>query len=164
MTEELTETEIAESAAPEPVADEPVVQDSAAASAPVDNAEVLAMIDTVRARLDDLEYVVRQAPMTLEGYAAKVDDLDTRVYVMQTKIEDLSARFEQGEDVFAAESGETSRYKIPEGVKEGMTDAVQSAAELARDVKPVVSEITGTVNELKEAFGITGKIKTPFKR
>lgn len=130
------------------------------------NENVLEMVDTLKARLDDLVAVVGECSIELEGYDVKLDQIDTQVYVLQTKIEKLNERIAAGEEVTSdLAAGEAKSSRIPEDIKEGMTDAVQMAGNLARDAKPIVSEITGTVNELKEAFGISGKgSKTPFNK
>lgn len=130
------------------------------------NENVLEMVDTLKARLDDLVAVVGECSIELEGYDVKLDQIDTQVYVLQTKIEKLNERIAAGEEVASdLAAGEAKSSRIPEDIKEGMTDAVQMAGNLARDAKPIVSEITGTVNELKEAFGISGKgSKTPFNK
>ena len=124
------------------------------------------MVDTLKARLDDLVAVVGECSIELEGYDVKLDQIDTQVYVLQTKIEKLNERIAAGEEVASdLAAGEAKSSRIPDDIKEGMTDAVQMAGNLARDAKPIVSEITGTVNELKEAFGISGKgSKTPFNK
>lgn len=130
------------------------------------NENVLEMVDTLKARLGDLVAVVGECSIELEGYDAKLDQIDTQVYVLQTKIEKLNERIAAGEEVASdLAAGEAKSSRIPDDIKEGMTDAVQMAGNLARDAKPIVSEITGTVNELKEAFGISGKgSKTPFSK
>ena len=130
------------------------------------NENVLEMVDTLKARLDDLVAVVGECSIELEGYDVKLDQIDTQVYVLQTKIEKLNERIAAGEEVASdLAAGEAKSSRIPDDIKEGMTDAVQMAGNLARDAKPIVSEITGTVNELKEAFGISGKgSKTPFNK
>ncbi len=130
------------------------------------NENVLEMIDTLKARLDDLLAVVNESQIELEGYDIKLDQIDTQIYVLQTKVEKLNERSAAGEEVTSdLASSNTKNSRIPEDIKEGMTDAVQMAGNLARDAKPIVSEITGTVNELKEAFGISGKgSKTPFNK
>lgn len=130
------------------------------------NENVLEMVDTLKARLDDLVAVVGECSIELEGYDVKLDQIDTQVYVLQTKIEKLNERIAAGEEVASdLAAGEAKSSRIPDDIKEGMTDAVQMAGNLARDAKPIVSEITGTVNELKEAFGISGKgSKTPFSK
>lgn len=130
------------------------------------NENVLEMVDTLKARLDDLVAVVGECSIELEGYDVKLDQIDTQVYVLQTKIEKLNERIAAGEEVASdLAAGEAKSSRIPDDIKEGMTDAVQIAGNLARDAKPIVSEITGTVNELKEAFGISGKgSKTPFSK
>ena len=130
------------------------------------NENVLEMVDTLKARLDDLVAVVGECSIELESYDVKLDQIDTQVYVLQTKIEKLNERIAAGEEVASdLAAGEAKSSRIPDDIKEGMTDAVQMAGNLARDAKPIVSEITGTVNELKEAFGISGKgSKTPFSK
>lgn len=130
------------------------------------NENVLQMVDTLRARLDDLVAVVGECPIELEGYDTKLDAIDTEVYVLQTKVEKLTERAAAGEEVvsdLATTAGQASGSRIPADIKEGMTDAVQMAGNLAREARPIVSEVTSTVTELKEAFGISGKGgKTPF--
>lgn len=131
------------------------------------NEEVTQMIETLRARLADLEAVVSQSPVALNGYAEKLDDIDTKVYLLQCEIEGFNERAAAGEEVVVGEGqhGESGKSVIPDSVKEGMSDAVQMAGDLARDAKPIVSEITGTVSELKEAFGFSGRgSKTPFRK
>lgn len=131
------------------------------------NEDVIQMIDTLRARLADLEAVVGASPVVLEGYATKLDELDTKVYLLQREIEGFNERAASGEEVVLGQSdnGEGGKSVIPDSVKEGMSDAVQMAGDLARDAKPIVSEITGTVSELKEAFGFSGRgTKTPFRK
>ena len=130
------------------------------------NENVLEMIDTLKARLDDLVSVVGECSIELDGYDTKLDQIDTQIYVLQAKIEKLNERIAAGEEVVSdLATAEAKSSRIPEDIKEGMTDAVQMAGSLARDAKPIVSEITGTVNELKEAFGISGKgSKTPFSK
>lgn len=131
------------------------------------NEDVIQMIDTLRARLADLEAVVGASPVELKGYATKLDEVDTQVYLLQREVEGFNERAASGEEVVLDQSGydEGSKSVIPDSVKEGMSDAVQMAGDLARDAKPIVSEITGTVSELKEAFGFSGRgAKTPFRK
>ena len=130
------------------------------------NEDVVQMIDTLRARLADLEAVVSQCSIGLEGYGSKLDGIDTEVYLLQCEVESINERVASGEDVvLGGDDSQESKSVIPDAVKEGMSDAVQMAGDLARDAKPIVSEITGTVSELKEAFGFSGRgNKTPFRK
>ena len=131
------------------------------------NEDVIQMIDTLRARLADLEAVVGASPVELKGYVTKLDEVDTQVYLLQREVEGFNERAASGEEVVLdqSEHEEGSKSVIPDSVKEGMSDAVQMAGDLARDAKPIVAEITGTVSELKEAFGFSGRgTKTPFRK
>ena len=51
------------------------------------NESVLAMIDKLHARLDDLAEVVRDIPFELSGYDKKLDKIDDQVYLIEVELE-----------------------------------------------------------------------------
>jgi hypothetical protein len=124
------------------------------------NQDVLEMIETLHARLEDVEAVVRESEFELTDFAAKLDKIDDRIYLLQLEVE----RFDPDAASQTEQPAGSSRFSVPTDVKEGLTDAAHAAGELVKDVKPVVTELSETMNEIKDAFGITGSIKTPFSK
>ena len=173
------------------------------------NEQVLKMIDTLHARLDDVEAVVKALPFDQPQFAKQLDKVDDRIYLIQCEIEKLipaSANeqisesagenpvseqadnsvhtADQGgtpgtdptaqdgassatgsdhpaqsiDDVEAVgtskddESEEEGKPLISDEMKDNLKDAGRTLGGILKDSKDVVSELSGTVNDLKSVF------------
>ena len=129
------------------------------------NEDVYKMIDTLHARLDD----VRAAVDTLKGeapeYAKRLDKVDDSLYLIQRDIEkrvesnsepDESASDADDEVEEAAKPGkapsEEEKSFLSDEMKDNLKDAGKTMAGIYRDGKEVVSELSGTMNEIKGLF------------
>ena len=129
------------------------------------NEDVYKMIDTLHARLDD----VRAAVDTLQGeapeYAKRLDKVDDSLYLIQRDIEkrvesnsesDESASDADDEVEEAAKPGkapsEEEKSFLSDEMKDNLKDAGKTMAGIYRDGKEVVSELSGTMNEIKGLF------------
>lgn len=179
------------------------------------NEEVLNMVRTLHARLDDVEAAVRALPTDEPQFAQQLDKVDDKVYLIQCEIQklvpeaapapaeqqsDQPADPEKGEaDVSAAaatEEGEPSvgaataaqkkesaptaaasegserpvddvepvgataeaatedddKPLISDEMKDNLKDAGRALGGILKESKDVVSELSGTVNDLKSVF------------
>lgn len=177
------------------------------------NEQVLKMISTLHARLDDVEAAVRALPSDQPQFAQQLDKVDDKVYLIQCEIEKLvpaeavndqpaqptegnaataspaeqagtSASAEQGEDHAAASASgegaspaaasaesvddvddvetvgaskkadgeEDEKPFISDEMKDNLKDAGRALGGILKESKGVVSELSGTVNDLKSVF------------
>lgn len=179
------------------------------------NEEVLNMVRTLHARLDDVEAAVRALPTDEPQFAQQLDKVDDKVYLIQCEIQKLvpeaaQASAEQQSDQPAdpeqgkaganasatAEGGEPStsaataaqkkesastaaasegseqpvddvepvgataegatedddKPLISDEMKDNLKDAGRALGGILKESKDVVSELSGTVNDLKSVF------------
>ncbi len=175
------------------------------------NEQVLKMISTLHARLNDVEAAVRALPSDQPQFAQQLDKVDDKVYLIQCEIEklvpaeaaaeqsaqpaegsaaagtaqaDAPAAAEQGEDSAAASAGgkeaspaassaesgddvddvetvgsskkadgeEDEKPFISDEMKDNLKDAGRALGGILKESKGVVSELSGTVNDLKSVF------------
>lgn len=117
------------------------------------NENVLDMIDTLNARLKDVQEVVESLPCEAEAYVQKLDKIDDQIYALQLELEKIA----RGEEVVEAKA-ETSAKEgekkeiISDEMKENLAEAGRAVGSVLRDSKDVVSEFSGTVKEIKDVF------------
>ncbi len=165
------------------------------------NEQVLKMINTLHARLDDVEAVVRALPSEQPQFATQLDKVDDKVYLIQCEMQKLvpasteespsqpagdssvaeqdsssasasdstdrsQASAETGaddqpqavDDVEAVGSSkddgaeEEGKPLISDEMKDNLKDAGRTLGGILKDSKDVVSELSGTVNDLKSVF------------
>lgn len=182
------------------------------------NEEVLNMVRTLHARLDDVEAAVRALPTDEPQFAQQLDKVDDKVYLIQCEIQKLvpeaapaapapaeqqsdqpadteegeaganaSANAEEGEPSASAataaqkkESDSTAAASegseqpvddvepvgaageaatedddkplISDEMKDNLKDAGRALGGILKESKDVVSELSGTVNDLKSVF------------
>lgn len=145
------------------------------------NEPVLAMIDKLHARLDDLADVVRQVPYELNGYDAKLDKIDDQVYLMEVELEKklegsvpLKPVSDAESAAFDAAAGKTdaeSSAKSSEGKKTESADS-QTAKDdgedkeegfLSESAKETLSSATKTLNSIyKDGKEVVGEFSEAF--
>ena len=179
------------------------------------NEEVLNMVRTLHARLDDVEAAVRALPTDEPQFAQQLDKVDDKVYLIQCEIQKLvpepaqtsaeqqsdqpadpekgqadvnaAATTEEGEpsasaataaqkkesaSTAAASEGsgqpvddvepvgataesateEDDKPLISDEMKDNLKDAGRALGGILKESKDVVSELSGTVNDLKSVF------------
>ncbi len=169
------------------------------------NEEVLKMVRTLHARLDDVEAAVRALPSDQPQFAQQLDKVDDKVYLIQCEIQKLvnasagtasshqssQASAESGDDVHgddgvpsassaddagsktdvdptaaqaavddvepvSASSGSDSegdeKPLISDEMKDNLKDAGRALGGILKESKDVVSELSGTVSDLKSVF------------
>lgn len=181
------------------------------------NENVLQMITTLHARLDDVQGAVESLPVEAPEYATKLDKIDDKLYLLQREIEKLAAstaassdaeaqnasaassgsetedslgsntKASVGEDVpkHATEtaessvSGEEASASTPKSsessegtsqgsegkkkeifsddMKENFADAGRAIGNIYRDGKEVITELSGTMGDLKDIFSFGKK-------
>lgn len=123
------------------------------------NEDVQAMIDTLRARLDDVEAVLAEAEVEASGFATRLDKIDDALYLVQRDLEKLSGGepVEHGEEGDDAPAEPAKKEFLTDEAKETLKDTGRMAAEALRDGKEVVSELTSTVSEFKDFFSLKKK-------
>ena len=127
------------------------------------NEDIYQMIDTLHARLDD----VRAAADSLESDAPGLDKLDDSLYLLQLDLEKHAKsplqenepspsaeedNVEQAPKASASESDEDNESFLSDKAKDNLKDAGKTMAGIYRDGKEVVSELSGTMNEIKGLF------------
>lgn len=128
------------------------------------NEDVYKMIDTLHARLDDVRVAVDALQVDAAGYAKRLDKVDDSIYLIQRDLEKLAESnsaesadsSEAGDDVECAakdaeSDGEESGF-LSDEMKDNLKDAGKTMAGIYRDGKEVVSELSGTMNEIKGLF------------
>lgn len=130
------------------------------------NEDIYQMIDTLHARLDDVRAAVDSLESEAPGYAKRLDKLDDSLYLLQLDLEkhiesplqenesNPSAEddVEQASKASASESDEDSEGFLSDKAKDNLKDAGKTMAGIYRDGKEVVSELSGTMNEIKGLF------------
>lgn len=154
------------------------------------NEDVLNMIYTLHARLDDVKEAVEALPNEAPEYAKRLDKVDDSLYLIQVELEKLAASTDaveasensgssdsEGEtasasstetddaeaapkasadDAEAAKQGEKKEI-LTEEMKDNLADAGRAIGNVLRDSKDVVSELSGTMNDLKDVFSFGKK-------
>lgn len=131
------------------------------------NEDIYQMIDTLHARLDDVRAAVDSLDSDAPGYAKRLDKLDDSLYLLQLDLEkhaesalqeeQPSLSVEEDDDVeqvSKASSPETDNEEglLSDKAKDNLKDAGKTMAGIYRDGKEVVSELSGTMNEIKGLF------------
>ena len=131
------------------------------------NEDIYQMIDTLHARLDDVRAAVDSLDSDAPGYAKRLDKLDDSLYLLQLDLEkhaesvlqeeEPSSPAEEDDDVeqvSRASSPETDDEEgfLSDKAKDNLKDAGKTMAGIYRDGKEVVSELSGTMNEIKGLF------------
>ncbi|MEF2655658.1 MAG: hypothetical protein U0M72_04405 [Eggerthellaceae bacterium] len=118
------------------------------------NEEVLKMIDTLHARLDDVREAVESLPKEAPQYAEKLDKVDDKIYLIQCEIESYAQSLAQ-------ESGEGEEKASVTDADAGAanTNAADgaSSAEEVEEISKVASDdasqgASGEEGEKKEIF------------
>lgn len=131
------------------------------------NEDIYQMIDTLHARLDDVRAAVDSLESDAPGYANRLDKLDDSLYLLQLDLEKHSESplqenesspsvedgdVEQASKTSASEADEDSEGFLSDKAKDNLKDAGKTMAGIYRDGKEVVSELSGTMNEIKGLF------------
>ena len=131
------------------------------------NEDVYQMIDTLHARLDDVRAAVDSLDSDAPGYAKRLDKLDDSLYLLQLDLEkhaesalqeeEPSSSAEEDDNVEQASKTSASEADDEEGflsakAKDNLKDAGKTMAGIYRDGKEVVSELSGTMNEIRGLF------------
>lgn len=131
------------------------------------NEDIYQMIDTLHARLDDVRAAVDSLDSDAPGYAKRLDKLDDSLYLLQLDLEkhaesalreeEPSSSAEEDDNVEQASKTSASEADDEEGflsdkAKDNLKDAGKTMAGIYRDGKEVVSELSGTMNELRGLF------------
>ncbi len=131
------------------------------------NEDIYQMIDTLHARLDDVRAAVDSLDSDAPGYAKRMDKLDDSLYLLQLDLEkhaesvlqeeEISSPAEKDDDVEQVSKASSSESDDEEGflsdkAKDNLKDAGKTMAGIYRDGKEVVSELSGTMNEIKGLF------------
>lgn len=131
------------------------------------NEDIYQMIDTLHARLDDVRAAVDSLGSDAPGYAKRLDKLDDSLYLLQLDLEKHSEfplqenesspsveddDVEQASKASASEADEDSEGFLSDKAKGNLKDAGKTMAGIYRDGKEVVSELSGTMNEIKGLF------------
>ncbi len=131
------------------------------------NEDIYQMIDTLHARLDDVRAAVDSLESDAPGYAKRLDKLDDSLYLLQLDLEKHSEfplqenesspsveddDVEQASKASASEADEDSEGFLSDKAKGNLKDAGKTMAGIYRDGKEVVSELSGTMNEIKGLF------------
>lgn len=167
------------------------------------NEDVFGMIDTLHARLEDVQDAVENLSCEALGFAQKLDKIDDKLYLLQREIEAMDSA-EQSESTETAQgetastetmsnassadeshsesnssfqnstseeesdiSGDSSSQKpsgqreseeiISDDMKENLADAGRVIGNIYRDGKEVITELSGTMGELKDIFNFGKK-------
>ena len=131
------------------------------------NEDIYQMIDTLHARLDDVRAAVDSLDSDAPGYAKRLDKLDDSLYLLQLDLEkhaesalqeeEPSSSAEEDDNVEKASKASLSEADDEEGflsdkAKDNLKDAGKTMAGIYRDGKEVVSELSGTMNEIRGLF------------
>lgn len=124
------------------------------------NEDVLKMIDTLHARLDDVREAVESLPSEAPEYATKLDKVDDTLYLLQVEIEKIASGEAPAQDAPQQKeeaSEEEGKEIITDEMKDNLKEAGRAMMDVARDGKEIVGELTGTMNEFKDAFSFIKK-------
>lgn len=142
------------------------------------NEDVFAMIDTLKARLEDVRQVVESSSEPLTGYAQRLDKIDDQIYLLQVDMERVIAQ--QGSDGEAqASAGQASGSEaqaqapaepaataekpasseesekkdiLSDDMKENLADAGRALGNIYRDGMEVISRNKGVISEFTGAM------------
>ena len=151
------------------------------------NESVLAMIDKLHARLDDLAEVVRDIPFELNGYEKKLDKIDDQVYLIEVELEKklknsvplkpvsdseskaFDSATDQGEKKTSAtkasqaeedkEDEEEAEGFLSDSAKETLAGATRTLNSIYKDGKEVFGEFGEAFSDIKDTFGVKGFFK-----
>lgn len=127
------------------------------------NEDIYKMIDTLHARLDDVRASVDSLESEAPDFAKQLDKVDDSLYLIQLSIEKFDGAEGQC-DADDAESGDSKAKSdnessdegekgiLSDEMKDNLKDAGKTMAGIYRDGKEVVSELSGTMNEIKGLF------------
>lgn len=129
------------------------------------NEDIYKMIDTLHARLDDVRMAVDALHVDAAGYAKRLDKVDDSIYLIQRDLEKLAESKNSAESADSSEAtddvecaaketkadGDESGF-LSDEMKDNLKDAGKTMAGIYRDGKEVVSELSGTMNEIKGLF------------
>ena len=142
------------------------------------NEDVLKMINTLHARLKDVQLAVDALDAEHPEFAQKLDKVDDQVYAIQLEVEKLAPASTEATESSTGESGETvsDDSSEPAGVaakeskaekdesedkpilsdemKDNLKDAGRALGGILKDSREVVSELSGTVKDIKGVFKI----------
>lgn len=142
------------------------------------NEDVLKMINTLHARLKDVQLAVDALNAEHPEFAQKLDKVDDQVYAIQLEVEKLAPASTEAAESSAGESGENVSVDSsePAGVaakesnaekdesedkpilsdemKDNLKDAGRALGGILKDSREVVSELSGTVKDIKGVFKI----------
>lgn len=120
--------------------------------------DVSRMIQQIRDRLDDVEESLNEYTGDLSGYVEKLDRIDDRLF-------EIELAFEKGE-VTSSEKQVGSQGAFDEGsedepliTREGIKNATSDINEIYRTGYETVTELAGTVSEIKEALDFKSVFK-----
>lgn len=130
------------------------------------NEDIYKMIDTLHARLDDVRATADSLQSDAPGFAKRLDKIDDSLYLVQRDMEKLvpdSNKEEQTPTENASDDGVEQAAKpgedssddsgiLSDEMKDNLKDAGRTMAGIYRDGKEVVSELSGTMNEIKGLF------------
>lgn len=131
------------------------------------NEDIYQMIDTLHARLDDVRAAVDSLDSDAPGYAKRLDKIDDSLYLLHLDLEkhaesvlqeeQPSSPAEKDDDVEQVSKASSPETDDEEGflsdkAKDNLKDAGKTMAGIYRDGKEVVSELSGTMNEIKGLF------------
>ena len=171
------------------------------------NENVLQMIGTLHARLDDVSEAVKLLPIEAPEYATKLDKIDDKLYLLQCEIEKVAqsssvteskkAETSDEEELAASDQtktsqaasaddlseqadasssqketskesdtekssedsseGEKKKEIFSDDMKENLADAGRAIGNIYRDGKEVITELSGTMGDLKDIFSFGKK-------
>jgi methyl-accepting chemotaxis protein len=142
------------------------------------NEDVLKMINTLHARLKDVQLAVDALDAEHPEFAQKLDKVDDQVYAIQLEVEKLVPASTEAVESSAGESGETvsddsgepagvaakesnaeedeseDKPILSDEMKDNLKDAGRALGGILKDSREVVSELSGTVKDIKGVFKI----------
>ncbi len=135
------------------------------------NEDVLKMINTLHARLKDVEVAVGSLETEQPQFVQKLDKVDDQVYAIQCEIEKLAAAgtsaesaeaanadgaeaqaAQAGDQAASSSAGEEDKPLLSDDMKDNLKDAGRALGGILKDSREVVSELSGTVKDIKGAF------------
>lgn len=118
------------------------------------NEEVLKMIDTLHARLDDVREAVESLPKEAPQYAEKLDKVDDKIYLIQCEIESYAQSLaqESGEGKEKAPATDADAGAANANAADGASSA-EEVEEISKAASDDVSQgASGEDGEKKEIF------------
>lgn len=138
------------------------------------NEDVLKMIDTLHARLDDVRVAVESLSYEAPSYAQKLDKIDDKLYLLQVEIEKDAAASESAQGSDSADSVEVApaasdeaedsseasdAKKIQDAEAEEETPAKSAEAEEQAPAKAAGGDETEEAQSAKKGEGESGEKK-----